>query len=224
MNQCAQDATGFRQGDPEQAAYTKTALIRHPSGALGTFKLRGLIHGSDNTPGGCSHFGTATDLYFGSHGIPNAYLAFSLVSRKVTGPGVDLAWTYAYSPRWSFHRHCSTECVTSTTVLQPSGATTVYRFGNSYTADYGDLLSESVLDAGVAKKTTSYVRKGSTGDFPEFHGMPMTAGQDNPLQYKVRPVQKVEQVVDGVKFTRAINTFDAFARPTSITRSSSSAN
>lgn len=221
-NNCAQDATGYRQSDPEQSYNTNTIVMQHPSGAVGSFKMRRLIHGSDNTPGSCGIIGTSSsDFSFSAFGIPDAYLAPSLISKTITGTGVNSVWTYSYAPSWSFQKDCSQGCYSTTTVNDPAGVSTIYQYGNSYTDNFGDLVYEMVLKAGVITKTVRYTKKASTGDFPASYGGPMTE-DNNPLQYKIRPIQRIDQVIDGRTFTRAVNSFDNFARPTSVTKSSTS--
>ncbi|MBW8852536.1 MAG: wall associated protein, partial [Xanthomonadales bacterium] len=117
-NACEQNATGYRSQDPAASYNLSTLVFTHPSGAQGTFVLRSLIHGSDNTPGGCGLFGSVmTDIWFGSYGVPSAYLAKSLISKKITGPGLaDQTWSYSYVPSWSFAKDCTSGCTTTTRI------------------------------------------------------------------------------------------------------------
>jgi YD repeat-containing protein len=223
INSCAQSATGFRSQDPVDGTYVNVVTMRHPSGAQGEFTIRSLIHGSDNTPGGCGLIGTSSSSFgFGSNGIPNAYLARSIIAKKISGPGMnDVAWSYSYQPRWSFTGGCSSGCTSTTTVQQPDGSIVDYTFGNSYTHDFGDLISEKVRRDSAVLQEISYVKDdGTSGPYPVTYG-DLLAPRGNPLNVRIRPMKEVRIQRNGVSYFRRVDAYDSLARPTKETKSSS---
>jgi hypothetical protein len=221
MNSCAEDATGYRSQDTPNSADVTTITMKHPSGAIGEFTWRPLIHGSDNTPGGCGLFGTSSSsFWFGSYGIPSAYLARSLTTKKITGPGLAPAtWTYTYQSRWSFSHSCTgTICRSSTIETRPDGSTVEYVFGNIYTANAGDLLVKTVKQGSTVLEQTSYQMATTPVNYPETAGDLLAEG--NPLTTKLRPNNRVEIRRDGRLFTKSVEQFDQFAQPARVVKSS----
>ena len=220
-NACAQSAVGFRSQDPIDPAYADTIIMRHPSGAQGTFSLRRLVHGSDNTPGGCGVIGTSeTNFGFGGYGIPSAYMATSLISKTISGPGINgQTWSYSYSPRWSFTGGCATNCISMTTEIQPDGNKNEYIYGNDYTSDIGDLKTIRNYQGPVLAQTTVYSRATTPSGYPERYGKAF-ASWANPLVTKIRPIYEVKINRDGVIHTQHVEVFDSFARPVQVVRSS----
>lgn len=221
MNSCAQNATGFRSEDAGDPAFNDVITMRHPSGAQGVFSLRQLIHGSDNTPGSCGIIGTSSSNFgFGSFGIPNAYMAKSLVSKTLSGPGIQPAsWTYTYSPHWSFTGGCTSNCVSTTWENRPDGVQAEYVFGNDYTANIGDLQIERLRRAGLVVQETRYVKAAASGPYPARYGTQL-APRGNPLTTQIRPMQDTQLRRDGMLHRRYVDAFDGLARPVRIVESS----
>lgn len=226
-NNCAQDATGYRSQDPATPA---ELVMTHPSGARGAFKVRTLIHGSDNTPGGCGLFGSSmTSFWFGSYGVPSAYAVLSLVEKRIGGPGqTDQVWSYTYQPSWSFTRDCSAGCSSTTRMTDPAGDVTEYKFGNSYTSDIGLLLQETISRAGIVRRTTKYEYAQTASPYPSHYGEIISGYQGlaelygNPVTNMIRPQVATEIAQDGITFRTTNSNFDQFARPRQITRTSAS--
>jgi hypothetical protein len=221
---CLQDATGYRSEDQEVASRTKTVVMQHPSGAIGRFKFRQLIHGSQNTPGGCGMFGTSmTSFYFGAYGIPSASVVNSIVQKSISGPGeVNGSWDYKYAPKWSFQTNCSGGCTSTTRVTEPDGSARLYTFGNDYAGNLGDLLGEQVIDKkGAVVRSTSHAYVAASAEFPATYGDAL-APDANPLVSKIRPRRSTTIVQDGTTLTQLVNSFDSLARPVSTTRGSKS--
>jgi hypothetical protein len=221
MNACAQSATGFRSEDPADPAYVDIVAMQHPSGAKGIFNLRQLIHGSDNTPGGCGVMGTSqSDFSFAANGVPNAYMAKSLVSKQISGPGVDtLIWSYSYSPRWSFTGGCTSACISTTVESRPDNVQAEYEFGNDYTRDIGDLQVERLRRGNLLIQEAKYFNAGASVIYPSQYGK-LLAPRGNPLTTQIRPLKETQLRRDGVLYKRSVESFDEFARPTKIVRSS----
>lgn len=236
---CGQNP-GLLRGDTVLPAGPDTFTITQPSGARGGFRVRSVYHGTNNTPGGCALFASASTAYYGTYGIPSAYIATSLYQKTITGNGISgKVWTYYYYPTWSFSSQCTTSCASTsqTTVETPNGVKRRYTFGNSYSTNMGQLLSETVEKNAVTQRTTSntYLASITGQPFPNGAGyiplglMPSFGGpglgiveqHGNPFLYFNRPMASNTTTQDGVTFTTSINAFDQFVRPTGITKSSS---
>lgn len=224
-NGCAEVSTGYLIQDPPPQFAFSHVVMTHPSGAQGSFTFRSLIHGSDDTPGTCSmqgtFYGNHMNYWYGTWGVPNAYLAKSLVSKKISGPGLsELAWSYTYFPSWSFAKDCSQGCYSRTQILNPDATLVEYVFGNSYSEDYGFQYSEKIIKAGSVYRFVSQYQSAS-GPYPESYGDIPGPSMENPLSTKIKPVSLVETRQQGRIFRMQVNSFDSFGRAVTITRSSS---
>jgi YD repeat-containing protein len=236
---CKQDP-GSARGDIPPTTVLSSYAVTHPSGARGDFRFRSVYHGTNNTPGGCEAAGSVqTSLGYRTYGIPSAYIATSLYQKTISGNGISgKVWTYYYYPTWSFSYQCTNGCASTsqTTVETQDGVKRRYTFGNSYSSNMGQLLSETVEKNAVIQRTTNntYLANATGQPFPNSAGyIPLglmsTWGNQigiveqhcNPFLYLNRPMSSSTTTQDGVTFTTSINAFEQFARPTSITKSSS---
>lgn len=220
MNACGQSAVGFRQQDTPNERDVTPVTMKHPSGAVGEFVLRSLVHGSDKTPGGCDVIGTSSQNFgFGSYGVPDAYIAKSLISKRISGPGLaSKEWSYAYSPHWSFNSDCGSSCTSSTIESRPDGVKVEYVFGNSYTDNLGELISRTQSKDGIIFDKVEYERASYSGQYPESAGDLIAEG--NPFTTKLRPLRSTRTMQNGRVFQKRVEAFDSFARPLRETRSS----
>jgi RHS repeat-associated protein len=142
-----------------------TATITHPSGAIGEFQVDPVRHGRSNVPLVCLNIESIgnnnpqNDITL----FPYVYDAFTLMRKRVTGPGLPLMeWLYRYTSTNSYFLHpsgngqpvcgsgvdCSPPtCLTATCagtsvteVAGPEGRYTRHTFGNSYKYNEGKLL------------------------------------------------------------------------------------
>lgn len=212
-----------------------TQTVTHPSGATGIFVYRPLFHGTNNTPGGCTWYGTPDDYSYGTFGIPSVRQVYSLYQKSISGGGLTpITWTYTYSPSWSFDPSytsggaCGTPCPTTSTTRIDRNDGTWERiiYGNSYHLNEGQLLARSIGQgsATISSANYSYLTTSSGQAFPDDTGSIIRSnpyGYGNPFHYKNRPVHRESVQQQGFTFTRDVTTFDMFARPTRIVRWSS---
>lgn len=237
-NACEMNPGNMSAYSSPDPSMLNTVSVTHPSGARGEFTYRSIYHGINNAPGGCGIFGSVeTGYYYGTWGVPSAYGVVSLHSKKISGPGMaDRVWSYSYTPNWSFQSQCGSGCDSSvtTSVSTSDGVIRRYVFGNDYSANYGQLLSERVEKNGVTYKKIdhSYVLSAqghpfpdNTGDIAVASGLPDLYG--NPFRFKNRPrlttVIQTDQIsqVFATSYTKSVQSFDLFARPTSVAKQSS---
>ncbi|QQP96246.1 RHS repeat domain-containing protein [Lysobacter enzymogenes] len=193
-------------------------VVTHPSGAVGEFKFRRLVHGTNRTSAVC--FPRQEQIWTRLSGTPMAYTVGSLYSKTVTGPGVPaLTWSYVYKPSWSWKADCETPgtCYrpSETWMTNPDSSVNVYKFNNDFTQSVGELLEESRRTAaGVALRTVSntYVGSAEGQPFPAINGaVPKVIG--GSVGYlNNRPLKTRQIVQDGVTFTTENQIFDVYAR------------
>ncbi|GAA0264612.1 hypothetical protein [Rhodanobacter caeni] len=130
---------------------TWTGSITHPSGLVGTFQVKGMIHGRSYVPRSCH--GTGYDTPGSTAAIPRFYYQLTLLQKTFSGAGVPAeTWHYNYSPaNESWLQDCATSCVSTiwTDVVNPLGQATRYTFSNRFDATEGQLLSTDFYSGGV---------------------------------------------------------------------------
>lgn len=198
---------------------TGSIQITHPSGATGLFEFRALMFGYNGMPNGCY-------TTYGWPGYPPlARIANSLYRKTISGPGITTKTiNISYYPSWSYQNQCGSGCPTtaSTVVTESSGKTTTYVFGNDFNTNAGRLLSKTVAGQNVSQtETTQYLSSIAGQPFTDDVGEDRYFTVKLPMGNKNRPIVSRTLQRDGRKFIYQVNQFDQFARPTSVTKSSS---
>lgn len=222
-------ANCYGRGEPISGSYSGN--LTHPSGATATFTVAPQQHGRTQVPRVCINegpIGPASDDY---SWYTLSYDVLSLQQKTLTGAGLgSQQWTYHYSPSFCFAVDCgAAPDYSQTTIEGPDGEVVRYRFGTRYQGNEGKLLqvehaSGLVGDTlqGVLRTETSSYRLSDGGQAyptpiglsPQYRGDAFPAERYLPLESKV-----IAQ--DGATFTWQASTFDAYAFPLSVTRSSS---
>lgn len=228
---CAANPKDLKSTSPPPQGTTASVVMTHPSGARGEFKFRRLYQGTNNTPGKCMNLDYGPQaLHFVSQGVPRAYPADSLYEKRISGPGIsDRTWFYMYYPSWSTAESCGSGCAgtSTTTVLTADGVLRTYVYGNDYSRNLGQLISEKTEKNGVTYSVKSYTYVTTASGFPDNTGN-ISVGHyytwldlyGNPFSFKNRPLKSSVIKIDGVSFSNIVNGFDGFVRPTSVTKSS----
>ncbi len=212
--------------NPGVVTYGHSGSIRHPSGAVAKYRFEPTLHGRSWARYGCNMPDSTGSGFLDSiEYTPARYYTWSLVSRTVTGPGIDqpYTWAYSYGPANGCYADGSKELCQANSpatkwvdVKDAEGVTTRHTFGNRFNVDEGYLLSS--VQPGRA--TTLSYQLDASGSYPALAGRPayqrasgIIAAKQIPLLQKV-----IEQ--DGVRYLWKVNTFDSMARPVSITEAS----
>lgn len=206
-----------------QPVYTGTLV--HPSGARGEFQFQSRTHGRSYVPkvcirpggvGGTSDY-AQTPFLFNSVGI---------LQKKVEGPGIasPSLWTYSFGAlNNSWEENCASGCVaTKTAEVTGPDSWTRYTFGNRYRHSEGRLLKTETGSGptNILEVEETVYQTDATGQpYPQYIGAGIYSRGDLMAE-KLIPVHTRTVVRDGVKFTTTVNTFDAYARPASVTKSS----
>ena len=220
--------------------------IRHPSGATGEFTVAIEHHSRTNVPVNCEKFTTPhndknDDLSF----WPIYYHGLSLAKKTVTGAGLPtMSWVYDYSSQHSFYfpsgdsnypvcpygtdcslpRCTSDDCAgsTTTTVTDPAGNWVRYHHGNSYRYNEGKLIKVETGTGATGLRTiaNTYDLTQVDQEYPAKWGTsPRMRGEGFPSEYH-RPLWHKATIQSGASFNYRVETFDAFARPVKVIRSS----
>ncbi|MBA8884757.1 RHS repeat domain-containing protein [Dokdonella fugitiva] len=217
---------------PGQA--TADVTIGHPTGAVGVFSFRSMMHGTDRTPGGCYQPDPDKPQVAELSELVMVYKTASLTSKQISGPGLSpSSWTYAYFPKWSWNAtgyvdDCSfaaanCDSTVTTEVTAPDGTVTRSTFGNDYWHNAGQLLKVETLSGGsvVQSVTNTYLASATGQPFPDAVGIDPNVRNNRLVTEKNRPLSASVISRDGDQFSRSVQSFDAYARPVRVVKSNS---
>lgn len=209
------DAQFFPHGTP-------VGTIVHPTGAIGTFTLQGMVHGRSDMPYSCAQTPT------GGMYNPRAryFYTLSLVAKTISGPGLEpLTWRYAYGPPNASWAPCESSCPTSKTVsvTDPDGNVTRHTYGNRYRVSEGRIeqVDHGWNGSSALRTVKTRYRPPGAGPYPATAGQGGESISDGEALARFMPVDQVETTQQGVVFKWTADSFDDMARVTGLTRSSS---
>ncbi|MCW0389086.1 hypothetical protein NB722_003625 [Xanthomonas sacchari] len=231
---------------PEMSTGNFTYAVTLPSNATATYAFSVKRHFRHNIPKQCNSFmdaaGPSTSYQYLT--IPNFSDNFTLVSKSISGPGLpSMQWSYTYgigAGGLAFAETCQrpnlppTACRKSmqTEVRGPENDFKRYTFGAWYNLNEGlDLGVEAGSYTSSSSGDTVNILSTSVNDyitsdevanqpFPNFVGSGHGSNEDDVSIAGLRPLKRTTISQDGDTFQMAVNSFDVFARPTSVTRSS----
>ncbi|WIH07033.1 RHS repeat protein [Xanthomonas translucens pv. graminis] len=175
--------------------------------------------------------------------IPDFSDTFTLISKSIEGPGLpSMRWSYTYDigvGDEAFEENCkrpnlpANECSKSmqTEVRGPGNDFKRYTFGAWYNFNEGlDLGVEtgSIMSGSsgntvniLSKSENEYITNDEAANqpFPSFVGSGHGSNSDASIA-GLRPLKRTTITQDGGTFQMAVNSYDVFARPISVTRSS----
>src|SRR6185312_1490285 len=217
--------------------------IGTPSGATGVFTFSYDRHYRDMVPYGCTLDSDPDHNY--PEDVTTSFDNFDLVSKQISGPGLATqTWTYNYGTQLGSYFSASapwenlteepyippgtcSSCNTSKTIFVTGPTSiTAYTFGTQYARNEGQLLKKQIEDlSGNVLQTTTYTyvsdAAAASEPFADIAGHDPQFNFVDPMGSRNRPVTQTTITQDGATFTTAVNSFDAFARPTSEAASSS---
>ena len=201
-------------------------IIRHPSGAQGTFTFKYVKSGRTFVPRVC--IGDVSRF-------PHQFATFALTKKQISGPGLSpgLIWTWNYPAAVAkFDDECAVGgCPESKEIVMtgPNGVSTKTTFGIKYRVNEGLLLSSQVWHNGslYSQVTRDYAFSPLGQNYPQKWGIPVQLYAE-ALSGLPRPLTRTVNQVDGRRFTWAVDIatgityqFDNLARPTRVIKSSS---
>ncbi|EIL89209.1 RHS repeat domain-containing protein, partial [Rhodanobacter spathiphylli] len=212
---------------------TWTGSITHPSGLVGSFQVKGMVHGRSYVPRTCH--GSGDDAPGSTAAIPDVYYQLTLSQKTFSGAGIPAeTWHYAYSPaNQSWLQDCASGCASTvwTDVVNPLGQATRYTFSNRFDATEGQLLSTDVYSGAVG---TTLLRSEDNGyaaippatdawpwPWPERYGG-VVQTRMNRAQVEVLAPQILRMISqDGDTYTWQAEAFNAYAQVTQTKRCNS---
>lgn len=203
--------------------------VQHPSGLIGTFKLSASLHSRSYVDADC-YYDQYADRY--NEWIPPVFGTHSLVQKTLAGPGITTqTWNYAYSaPQGST---TADACAAANTcmdqrwvdVVDPDGDRTRYTLSTRWGAMEGKLLkTESYKGSTELLRTEAIAYAVNATSYPAHLGSLMLGWTVNTQKNEVWLPEQVRVVTQqGTRFVWEAEDFDAFARPTNVTKSSAPA-
>ncbi|MBA8682412.1 RHS repeat domain-containing protein [Stenotrophomonas tumulicola] len=217
---------------------TYSLQMKHPSGAVGTFRFDHQRHYRVGVPSvlcqGEAVSGSAENESSIVHhlAVPIHFDVLGLTRKTIEGPGLPnaLVWTYegvnGQSSLWSGNVPPCVACngTKVVTVVQPDGSTLHESYGTVYSRDEGKLLGRNVVAADgtvLEDEDLFYVTTAQAASmpFPDRYGSRW--GGNDESSVLVRPLARKVITRDGTTMTWNVAAFDAKGRPLRIERSSS---
>ncbi|UHQ23526.1 polymorphic toxin type 50 domain-containing protein [Lysobacter sp. 5GHs7-4] len=203
-------------------ADVKSGSITHPSGATGTFSFLRRRYGRSYVPNQCMWSGS-NSFHLEHKLVPIQ----SLSSKQISGPGIasPLNFIFEYSPtNGSFDSECQSQScpeTSATKVTNPDGTWTRYTFSNRFNRLEGKALSvERGKDSAVMEsESTTYLLSSAGQPFPSTLGKLPCYICSNEEEF-LRPLKSKATNREGVAYTLDTVTYDEFARPKQVVRSS----
>jgi YD repeat-containing protein len=206
---------------------TWTGSITHPSGLVGSFQVKGMVHGRSYVPRSCH--GTGFDTPGSTAAIPRFYYQLTLQQKTFSGAGIPAeTWHYNYSPaNESWSQDCDSGCVATiwTDVVNPMGQATRYTFSNRFDATEGQLLSTDFYSGAVGttllrseKNYYAAITDPWPWPWPSRYGSVLQSRM-NKKQVELSAPQTMRKISqDGDTFTWQAEAFDAYAHVTKTKR------
>ena len=217
--------------------------VTHPSGAVGEFEVQHRRLGRSNVPMFCANWEYPINNRLNDIAIvPRDMDVLAMERKSVSGPGlVPGTWQYEFmaARTWApgTGPNCQTEdclepvCVSdacagssTATITGPNGQWKRYSFGNSYRYNEGKLLKveQGTGESAILRtETMAYELAQSGQPFATPIGTSLQGRGAGFTSEYLRPQRGKTISQDGATFNSAVNAFDVFARPTSVTRFSS---
>jgi len=205
----------------------KTGTITAPSGLQGTFEARPTRHGRSGVWEYCD---APNDTTSGYERSPRYTNNLALRRKVVAGAGLSTqTWSYSYpvaTASWS--RECAVTACNYTTysdVVDPSNNTTRYIFSNRADVTEGKPLRteyyQGAVSANPIRVETFTYAASDRGPWPAKYGANFSIYANGAKATGEAPLSEQHIYVDGDSYNWQALDFDAFARPTSVRRSSS---
>lgn len=211
---------------------TRQVSVETPSGAIATFTLQRRIFGRSYVPKYCAGAGGLMNPDAGYALIPRLWIGHAITSKVVSGPGTPpRAWTYTYSPHnGAWAENCAGNTCTAsvwTDVVDSMGKRERSYFSNRWDQTENKLIKEETYNgAGALLRTVEYTYATTPVNVANPYPWPQKVGtfagyninEEVALRWTPLLTRSVGQ--DGRRFVHAVNAFDAWSRPISVTKSS----
>jgi RHS repeat-associated protein len=216
--------------------------IKHPNGAIGEFVIKPTRIGRSNVKKDCQYnttFSPRAPRYalenFEQNTQAVQYDALSLNKKTVSGPGTpSVVSTYEYTSNKIGFDTTGMGCISETCagknftkVTHSDGSFQKFTFGNSYAYNEGKLLLVENGSGVSVLQTEANTYKLPVSGQPYHVPVGYSPQRGQTLAYDSEyliPQKSSTTTVSGVNFNSVVNSFDAYERPLSVTKSSSTGN
>jgi YD repeat-containing protein len=200
-------------GFTEATSYASGTMTA-PSGAIGEFKitLRPVIRR-------VADYSVWSYLYYNFD--PYYFSGASLKTKKITGINGSSTWQYSYG------NYTNSGLANSyTAVTNPDGSITKFNINNTWRDPLeGKILGVDVFknanDAQPVQSETISYSSANSGAYPQRVGLVVQLNAEKESIESYHPLKSKTLSLDGVTLNSSITSFDWFANPISITKSSS---
>ncbi|WP_189644710.1 RHS repeat-associated core domain-containing protein [Luteimonas gilva] len=225
---------GCSQGTVYPVSGSRDVSVRAPSGATAAFHLDRRFFGRSYTFKTCGKTPTIYDGDPGFSRIPKLWIGYALTTKTVSGPGLPTqTWNYAYSPHnasWQNDCPTPTSCASTvwTQVTEPGGERTVSVFSNRWDQTENKLVREETYATNNALlRAVDYTYATTPSNAANPYPWPLKIGTfsdptgNDEVNLRWTPVKRKTITQQGVSFVWEANTYDNWAKPLSVSRSSS---
>jgi len=217
---------------PDNTTIVYSGTVTHPSGLVGTFLVQPIKHGRSYVNKFCWGAPLNEPIDEGFALYPNAWYSLTAIGKVFSGAGLKVptdpdlgtqTWTYAYSPpNQSWLNDCTGGGCASTVwtdVTAPDGRGMRYTFSNKYDATESRLLRTDEYSGGIG----STIVRSETDDYATVgnFGTSLSPRTNNAQVDTLAPLSRKILAQDGDTYTWSATAFDAYGRPTTVSRSSS---
>jgi RHS repeat-associated protein len=205
-----------------------TGTMTSPTGLSATFTITPTLRGRSYVPKTCwSPYSGSLTTYAN---IPNAYYQFAITKAVYSGAGLAAqTWNWSYSAAnqsWSSDACAAGQTCPSTIytdVVDPAGHDVRYTYSNRYDATESLLVGKTEYSAAAGttilrSETDTYTT--TAGAWPNGYGNDLQLRLNQASLENIWPLASRAITQAGATFTFAANTYDAYARTTKQTESS----
>jgi YD repeat-containing protein len=199
-------------------AFQLTGSMTHPSGARGEFTLTPTRHGRAGVTENCITIDPIEATAYPNY--PKLFDTNALTSKTISGPGLStMTWITSYAPAVSSWGPCN-GCTAATQVLvtDPAEDKLRYTFGTLFRETEGQLQQTDVLENNDSVLRTTTLRYAEP---VTPYGVSDQRRGDGEFAARVFETDRKVISQQGVDFTWQANSFNSFAQPLQVTRSSS---
>lgn len=206
-----------------------TGTIKTPSGLIGSFTLKAMMHGRSYVPKQCYSLDTATASNPPYSEFPQVYYQLSITSKTLSGAGMSTqTWAYNYSPAnqsWSNDTCASNgSCPASvyTDVIDPQNHDVRYTFSNRFDASEGQLLRTDYYagdtNSSLLRSEVNTYAIPAGGPWPSHMGIDLQDRDNQARTTQLLPLQQRATIEEGDTYTWQALAFDGYAHATDVKR------
>jgi YD repeat-containing protein len=211
-------SVSINSGAESSSAVTMTG----PTGLSGTFNFHTTVRGRGNVQYACLQDGALGESHLG---FQNLYTVAAITGKSYTGAGIGTqTWQYSYSPpNASWDTECGAcESEVWSDVIDPAGNATRSVFSNRADVTESRLRRVDQFAGGVGgpilrQEAFEYAAR-DRGPWPARLGATLQYRMNDAQNESLTPLTRHDIYVDGNRYSRSVDEFDAFAQDITVTQ------